>query len=71
MKEKMLKIALKMLMSCIKGADGHEVARTISKQLTLSELGALSGTFKEAEYNNYDEGMTAELYTNDYYLNNM
>lgn len=49
MKEKMLKIALKMFMSCIKGADGHEVARTISKQLTLSELGALSGTFKEAE----------------------
>lgn len=49
MKEKMLKIALKMLMSCIKGADGHEVARIISKQLTLSELGALSGTFKEAE----------------------
>ena len=26
---------------------------------------------EEAEYNNYDEGMTAELYTNDYYLNNM
>ena len=49
MKEKMLKIALKMLMSCIKGADGHEISKRISEQLTEPELEILSATFKEAE----------------------
>lgn len=49
MKDRIMIFALNVVIKCIKGADGHEVARTISKQLTLSELGALSGTFKEAE----------------------
>ena len=49
MKNRIMIIALNVVMKCMREADGHEVARTISKQLTLSELGALSGTFKEAE----------------------
>lgn len=49
MKEKMLKIALKMLMSCIVGANGHEISKRISELFTEPELEILSATFKEAE----------------------
>lgn len=49
MKEKMLKIALKLLMNCIVSTNGHEISKRISEQLTEPELEILSATFKEAE----------------------
>lgn len=49
MSNKLLSIALRILMNNIKGADGHVIAREISKKLTPTELEVLSGTVKEAE----------------------
>lgn len=49
MKNMFLTLALAILVSCAKKTKEHEMARALSKELSATELGALSSTFKEAE----------------------
>ena len=49
MKNMFLTLALAILVSCAKKTKEHEMARVLSKELSVTELGALSSTFKEAE----------------------
>lgn len=49
MKNRIMIIALNVVIKCMREADGHEVAKKLSESYTENELKFLFGTFKEAE----------------------
>ena len=49
MKDRIMIIALNVIMKCMREADGHETAKVLSSEFSESELQFMSATFKEAE----------------------
>lgn len=62
MRNRFLALALSAVMECIRGADGHDIAKTISTMLTATELEVLAGTVKEAEVRRKEEDERRKRY---------